>query len=119
MGTTVLVIEDEFFLADDLTRSLCSAGAEVVGPVGTLAEAEDSVRRGGFDCAVIDMNLRGDFAYGLAQKLREAHVPLVLATGYNQNSLPDALAGVPRVEKPFSPREVIDLLASLVSPASS
>ena len=109
-GTRVLIVEDEYYLADDLSRALSGAGAEIVGPVGTLEDAENTVSEGEFDCAVVDMNLRGDFAYAVAQRLGASGVPYVVATGYNQSSLPDSLANVPRIEKPFAAREVVDLL---------
>ena len=112
-GTRVLIVEDEYYLADDLSRTLAGAGAEVVGPVSTLADAQEKVREAEFDCAILDMNLRGDFAFPIAETLAEAAVPFVVATGYNQASLPDSLKDVPRVEKPFSPDDVVQILARL------
>ena len=112
-GTRVLVVEDEYYMADDLSRTLVQAGAEVIGPVGTLADAEQRVREGGFDCAILDMNLRGDLAFPIAETLTDAAVPFVVATGYNQDSLPDRLKHVPRIEKPFAPQQVVQLVAGL------
>lgn len=114
-GTRVLVVEDEYYLADDLSRALKSAGAEVVGPVATLEDAIVSVGEGAFDCAVLDINLRGDFAHAVAERLGEVGVPFVIATGYNAASLPEALKDVPRVEKPFAPADVVRLLSELHS----
>src|SRR5690349_19513015 len=102
-GTRVLIVEDEYYLADDLSRSLSIAGAQVLGPVGSLEDAESRVSEGGFDFAVVDMNLRGDFAYAVAERLEGIGVPFVITTGYNQASLPQGLKDVPRVEKPFAP----------------
>ncbi len=107
-GTRVLVIEDEYYLAADLSRALADAGAEVIGPVGTLAEAQATVEAGGFDCAVVDMNLRGSIAHAVADQLGARRVPFVIVTGYDRASLPDSLRDVPHVEKPFAPREVVD-----------
>ena len=112
-GTRVLIVEDEYYLADDLSRALAKAGAEVVGPVSTLDEAQAKVDEGAFDFAVIDMNLRGDFAFALAERLGEAGKPFVIATGYNQNSIPESLRDVPRVEKPFSSHQIVELLAGM------
>ena len=36
-GVRVLVVEDEYFIAQDLRSSLEAAGASVVGPVGDVA----------------------------------------------------------------------------------
>ena len=112
-GARVLIVEDEYYLAVDLSRSLSKAGAEVVGPVGTVEEADRLMCEWRPDCAVLDMNLRGEFAFALAKRLDDASVPFVVATGYNQSSLPDALKDVPRIEKPYSAREVVEKLANL------
>ena len=112
-GARVLVVEDEYYLADDLARTLTKAGAEVVGPVATVVDAEAKVSEGGFNCAIIDMNLRGDFSFAIAERLGETGVPFIVATGYNRTSLPDSLKHVPRVEKPFSPTEVVRLLSDI------
>ena len=114
-GTRVLIVEDEYYLADDLSRTLARAGAKVVGPVGTLADAVRLVEQGEFDCAVVDMNLRGDFAYELADRLHGMGVPLLVATGYNRVSLPEELKDVPRIEKPFSPDDLVKQLSSMRS----
>lgn len=109
-GARVLIVEDEYYLADDLSRALSDAGATVVGPVATLQEAEQRLGDGAFDCAVVDMNLRGEFAFAVADRLKAGNVPFVVATGYNEGSLPEALKNAPRVEKPFAPQQVIELL---------
>jgi len=110
-GSRVLIVEDEYYLADDIAEVLRSCGADVVGPVGSLAEANELARTG-IDCAILDMNLRGEMAYALADRLSEAGIPFVIATGYNSASLPQRFAGQPRVEKPFSPEKIIPLIVA-------
>ena len=106
----ILVVEDEYYLADDLAAALSERGAAVLGPVGTLEEAEEFLAERGFDVAVLDMNLRGDMAYPLADRLKEAGIPFVLTTGYESGSLPARFADAPRVEKPFNADELIAAL---------
>ncbi len=113
-GARILVVEDEYYIADDLCRALRTEGAEVLGPVATLEEAEQAVREGEFDCAVLDMNLRGDAAFPLADRLEEAGVPFLIATGYNSAALPDRLQKKPRVEKPFDVAQVIAAIPGLM-----
>ncbi len=112
-GARVLVVEDEYYLADDLARALGEAGAEVLGPVGTLDDAEAKLAGKGFDCAVLDMNLRGEMAYPIADRLESAGIPFVIATGYNSASLPERFRARPRVEKPFDPSAVVRALVEL------
>ena len=113
-GARILIVEDEYYLADDLAAALRRAGAEVLGPAATLDDAEDAVRAGGFDCAIVDMNLRGDMAFPIADRLGTAGIPFLIATGYNSGSLPDRFADTPRIEKPFDPAKVIEAVPRLL-----
>jgi len=54
----VLIVEDEYFLADDLKKALQSEGAEIIGPISELPEAIIQVDQDRFDAAVIDINLQ-------------------------------------------------------------
>jgi len=45
----VLIVEDEYFLANDLAKALSASGAQVVGPIADLEEAVAQVGQGGFD----------------------------------------------------------------------
>ena len=40
----ILVVEDEYMLAEELRSDLSERGATVIGPVGTLAAALDLLR---------------------------------------------------------------------------
>jgi CheY-like chemotaxis protein len=106
----ILIVEDEYYVADDLARALEGLGATVLGPVATLEEAERLVAEGRFDCAVLDMNLRGEMAFPIADRLEAQGIPFVVASGYNSASLPDRFSAVPRVEKPYDPAQVVAIL---------
>jgi DNA-binding response OmpR family regulator len=93
---------------------LTDRGAEVVGPVGTLEEAANCMARERFDCAILDMNLRGDMAFPIADRLKEAGIPFLIATGYNSASLPERFSNVPRLEKPFNPSEVVAAIPAIL-----
>jgi CheY-like chemotaxis protein len=114
-GARILIVEDEYYLADDLAAALAGAGAEVLGPAATLEEAQSYVRDAQFDCAILDMNLRGDMAFPVADRLHEAGIPFLIATGYNSASLPERFAGVPRVEKPSDSGKIIEAIPRLLA----
>ena len=107
----ILIVEDEYYLAADLAEALQARGVEVVGPVGTYEDAVAAVAAEEFDKAVLDMNLRGEMSYAVAAALDEADIPYVIATGYSAESLPDNLRDKPRIEKPFRPERVAEMLA--------
>ena len=108
----VLVVEDEWMLADELRRDLEAAGATVLGPVGSVDEAlrvlsDQPVP----DAAVLDVNLNTKMVFPVATALRKRGVPFVFTTGYDCSALPDAFAGVVCFEKPVP---MSALLAALI-----
>jgi DNA-binding response OmpR family regulator len=116
-GSRVLVLEDEFFLADDLARALRDAGAEPVGPVSTIGQAEELVARERVDAAILDVNLHGEMASDFIERLAKTEMPCLIVSGYGEDALPEAVANVARVEKPVSPTVVVLSLAAELSRA--
>ena len=114
-GARVLVIEDEYYIADDLRRMLNNAGAVVVGPVPTVRAAHAAVDEGGFDFAVLDLNLHDQSALPIAERLVEQGKSFVIATGYDSGVIPDRLDRIPRLEKPFDAPELLQLLQHLAN----
>lgn len=102
-GRQVLVVEDEFFVADDLDRALSALGAAVVGPIPTVEEALGLMADGvAVDVAVLDINLRGRNGFAVADELLRLAIPFVFATGYDGTHLPPRFRHVPQWRKPFS-----------------
>ncbi len=113
-GRRVLVVEDEYFIADDIARALRKLGAEVIGPLPSRDEALDAFSsQGRIDAAVLDINLRGEVIYPLADALRQRGVPFVFATGYDAASIPEPYRCVARWEKPFDPHALAAALPAL------
>ena len=113
-GRRVLVVEDEFFLADDLAQALEKLGAEVVGPVPSKDKALTLLEAGPLDAAVLDINLKGEAVFPVADALRQQGVPFVFATGYDEASVPSSYQDVPRWEKPFKPGDLAKMLPGLL-----
>ena len=110
-GLRVLIAEDQYVLADDLQDGLRAAGAQVVGPVGSVEEALDLASTNtALDRALLDVNLRGEMVYPVADVLLERGIRIVFVTGYDQEFLPQRYAEVTRCIKPLS---VDDIVAAL------
>ena len=111
----VLVVEDEYFLADDIARSLQTVGAEVIGPVGTQADALAEMEKPeSFHAAVLDVNLNGDPVFPVANALRARGIPFVFATGYEGAALPEAYRDIPVWQKPFEPEDLAKALPQIM-----
>ena len=116
-GARVLVVEDEFLIADDLVRALSRFGAEPIGPVGTITDALRALKKERPDAAILDLNLRGEVASGLVDKLAEDEVPCLIVSGYSERSFPDEFSHFPSLEKPVSYERVAEKLAQILEGA--
>jgi CheY-like chemotaxis protein len=114
-GRRVLVVEDEYFLADDIARMLRSFGADVAGPVGELNDAIAVINDGSaVDGAVLDVNIRDEMIFPVARELRARQVPFVFTTGYDQVTLGPEFQTVLLWEKPIDIAAMVRGLAELV-----
>lgn len=115
-GCRILVAEDEYLIAFEVRDALISAGAEVLGPVPSVDDAAALLKREAkIDAAVLDINLRGDMVFAVADMLQERAIPLVFATGYDTESLPARFDGATRLKKPLEGRKIADVLAPLLT----
>jgi CheY-like chemotaxis protein len=116
-GRRILVVEDEYFLADDMSRAFRSCGAEVAGPVGDMEDALRILHDGSIvDAAVLDVNIRNEMIFPIAQELRARHVPFVFTTGYDRIGITPEFQDVPLWEKPIDVAAMIRELAGLIGP---
>ena len=114
-GRRILVVEDEYLIADDICTVLSDAGAEVLGPAATADAAARLIADSGrIDAALLDINLRGAMIFDVADGLRERGIPFVFATGYDQWAIPERFGDAPRMEKPINLREVVGVLEPLM-----
>src|SRR5271157_5961616 len=78
----ILVVEDDIILALDMERSLRNAGAEVFGPVKTVADANALAKIAPLTCAVLDVNLGSELVFPAAHILKERNMNTILCTDY-------------------------------------
>lgn len=92
----ILIVEDEIFVAMAMEDALMSAGAEVIGPVMSVASGLEILDRDEqIDGAILDINLGNELVYPLAEALRDRGVPIIFHTALDdrktiQASFPDA-----------------------------
>lgn len=114
----VLIVEDEYLLADDLRLRLGDAHAIVIGPVANVAAAIELIQsEDHVDGAIIDVNLAGEKSFPVADLLLERRVPFVFTTGYDSSEIPVRFGSVVRCEKPMSLGKVMQTLEKLLSSA--
>jgi CheY-like chemotaxis protein len=112
-GRCVRVVEDEYLLAKRIADEFAKLGVETIGPASTVQRALDLIEHGGhLDGAVLDIKVRGDLVFPVADALQARSVPFVFATGYDQQAIPDRYRDVTHYQKPLDPAQVVRALIS-------
>lgn len=109
----MLIVEDEALVAMLLEEFLQDLGYEVE-VASRLEDALDKARRIHVDAVVLDVNLAGKLSYPVAHVLRERDIPFLFATGYGSAGLPDGMADVPVLLKPFKLEQIADALQAIL-----
>ena len=78
----VLVVEDEFIIALDLSETVQDLGYELEGPFEGKEAAIEAIEEGMPDLAILDVFTADGEVYPLADKLVEAGVPIVFHSGH-------------------------------------
>ena len=116
-GKRVLVVEDDFFLADTVVRGLEESGVEVVGPVGDIDDALELIdETDHLDAVVLDLNLKGDLSYPVAELLFQRKIPFVVCTGYNTTDMPLAVRTALALSKPVESKRLTAAVAKCMGP---
>lgn len=112
-GLSILVLEDDFFLAEDTREALEAAGGTVLGPFAKADEIEARLEEATPDCALVDVNLGYGPNFAPARMLMARGIPVIFVTGYDTAVMPDDLAGLPTLQKPTNPRKIVHTAAQL------
>lgn len=114
-GVRVLVVEDEMMVAMLLEDMLSDIGCSPVGPATRIETALKLIEHGGFDIAILDVNLNGDETYPIADALAARTIPFVFASGYSAGGLRKEYRSIPLLQKPFQKRELERALAAVLN----
>ena len=118
-GRRVLVVEDEPLASMLIEDELRNAGATVLGPALSVADAlrlvESAAANGGIGVAVLDINLGGRHVAPVAERLAALRVPFLFATGYGDGCDTGGHGAAPTLHKPFGPQRLIIAVQALAS----
>ncbi|HKT27432.1 response regulator [Dyella sp.] len=115
-GKSVLMVEDEYLIADALCSAFEMEDVHVVGPFPNVASAMQALDQGvKADAAILDVNLSGERVFPLADRLMADNVPIVLTTGYDGDAIPRDYAHLERLQKPVHLSELFGCLNDLLA----
>ena len=119
-GQKILIVEDEYMIADDLAAQLRQAGAEVIGPAASLPAAVRKLEGiGRIDAAVLDINLGGVNVFPVVDELIRQGVPIMFLTGYGEENIPPEYASIACCEKPMGTSRVVEDICAMIDKEST
>jgi len=108
-GRRILVVEDEILLGLDVEHSLQDAGCTVIGPCPSLASAQTRLAEP-IDAAVLDITIRGESSFPIADALTAAGIPFVVLSGHSISLLPPQHRTRPFLSKPCNAAQLLQAL---------
>ena len=116
MSDLVLVVDDEALIALDLTATVEQTGRRVLGPAFSLDHARGLIAKQTPDLALLDINVGTEVVWPLARELKDRGCGVILISGDGRQRMEEVeFAGLPCLEKPTTPRDVIAALDRVVS----
>ena len=114
-GRRILIVEDEPLLAFELEAELEAVGALPVESVPDVAHALRTIDSGDlFDAAILNVWLRGQLSFPVADALRHRGIPFVFVTG-NQSDAAQRYPDITAHPKPADMDAVVRTLAGLIA----
>ena len=111
MPGNVLIVEDDPIIALDFEDTILGFGVKAVRTAGNVANALQMIADQAPDFALLDVGLVHEKSFAVAERLQALNIPFAFVTGYGADArLPAALAGKPRLPKPYSTDALLVLL---------
>ena len=111
-GIKTLIVEDEPLVSMLVEDVLTEFGCVIVGTAASVSEALSHVTgQSELDVAILDVNLRGENSFPIADALIARGIPFIFATGFGPADIADRYPQIPLLHKPYGP----GLLASVLS----
>jgi DNA-binding response OmpR family regulator len=109
-GLRVFVVEDEPMIRMLLIDMLDQLGCHLAAEAGDVEKAVKLAQSSEFGLAILDVNLKGKLITPVAVLIRARELPIIFASGYGSEGLPEEFRDFPALPKPYQ----IDGLAGII-----
>lgn len=112
---TILIVEDDPFIAMDLEDTFAEAGYNVIGPVADVKSGLALIKAQRPDIATLDYNLGRENSIPIANALEEMNIPYVFLSGQMGSVI--ETHNVPAqsiIGKPYVPSKLLKLISFMV-----
>jgi CheY-like chemotaxis protein len=112
----VLILEDEMLLSMQMEMLVAELGFGVEGPYAAVGPTLKALQGGAaVDCALLDINLRGETSWAVADALAARGVPFALTSGSSASDMEPRFAGRPVFMKPVEEARVKRFLTEIAA----
>ncbi|AKQ41724.1 response regulator [Aurantiacibacter atlanticus] len=112
----VLVVEDEFIIALDLSETVRDLGYRVEGPFADKDHAMVAIADCMPDLAILDVMTSSGEVFPLADALTQAGVPIIFHSGhYTEQDIAERYPNAAAAAKPCPPDKLISLIENAYS----
>jgi DNA-binding response OmpR family regulator len=117
-GYSILVVDDEPFVATSVSEALSDAGADVV-TAHDLRTALEAAMSSNVSAAILDVTLGGADSGAVCTALNSRQVPFMFLTGYDTHDLLRQWSSVPILAKPAGEAELAAKVEALLNPGDA
>jgi DNA-binding response OmpR family regulator len=112
---TILIVEDEWLIAEDTACILKAAGYEIAGPVASVRTALILLATEHVDAALLDVKLNGELSFPIAERLGDLHIPYAFVSGNASDAIPAQFMRFAALQKPFLAHSICSKAAELMA----
>jgi DNA-binding response OmpR family regulator len=98
---SVFLVEDEAMIRMMVADMLEELGHSVAAEAGSMTNALAMAQTALFDLAILDVNLGGQMIFPVADAVLARDRPIIFATGYSAETIPENYKNYQRLQKPF------------------
>jgi CheY-like chemotaxis protein len=117
-GVRVLVAEDEVHVLQMIEDMLVDLGCAITDSVSSMHTALERAATTQAQVALLDVNLRGQAIFPVAQILRKRGIPMLFSSGYGAGGIEAEWRSCPIIQKPFAFEQLEAALTQLVTQMS-
>lgn len=110
----VLIVEDEWLIAEELKDQLEDLGHNPIGPALNCSAALELLREVKPDVAILDTELGDETCEVVLHRCVADGIPVIIGSGHDQSHLPAFVGDRILLSKPYSTSAIVGALAAAV-----
>ncbi|WP_416876989.1 response regulator [Litorimonas sp.] len=116
---SILIVEDDPFIAMDLEDTFTDAGFTVIGPVADVKSGLTLIKRQRPDIATLDYNLGRENSVPIANALEDLSVPYIFLSGQMRRVIENHdIPAQSIVGKPYVPSKLLKIIRYMIDKAA-